>query len=280
MQLLLWSLIILFGIAVLIDKVMTEEAVRAWRDTTMELRGKIDELEIGAATTAANGLFRGLFDAIYGDRFWSRRRFIRSFFSSLLALSIIVLLLDWESTIFVRLSTTNQELLIAVLIIIFVINTFADYLSLQETRWVLGRIYESHLLKLCAWATFDLGATVGIYFFIVYVTFNAANLAYFGGGYYSASEMRGDILPGGLFLSKQVGLPFFLSTFFTSALWFLFIASALVIRAMKRSSRVLRIALDTIAESNAPARTTAGIMAVVVVVGYGIAQALSWMVGF
>lgn len=278
MQLLLWSLIILFGIAVLIDKVMTEEGARAWRDSTSELRGKIDELEIGAATTAANDLFRRLFDAIYGEYFWSRRRFVRSVFSSLLALTAIVLLLDWESTIFGR-NIDQQVGLIAAFIFMILINTCADYLSLQETRWVLGRIRESHFVELCAWAFFDLVATVFIYLFIFYIATIPVDFFYYEVGLRSLSEYIEVILLG-MFLKQDQALPFFLSTFFTSALWFLFIASALLIRAMKRSSRVLRISLDTIAESDAPARTTAGIMAVVVMVGYGIAQALSWMVGF
>ena len=156
MQLLLWSLIILFGIAVLIDKVMSEEVALAWRDSTRELRGKIDELEIGVATTAANGLFCRLFDAIYGDHFWSRRRFVRSYLSSLLALSAITLLLDWETTHFGRLSLDDWRYFFATIVMVFVINTCADYFSLQETRWVLECSRKASFAKLCYWIIVDL----------------------------------------------------------------------------------------------------------------------------
>lgn len=278
MQLLLWSVIIIFGIAVLIDKVMTEEGLRTWRDSTRELREKVDELEIDVATTAANGLFRSLFDAIYDKHFWSKRRFVRSYLSSLLALSVITLLLDWEITHFGMAYRSSSMLGYGYLfLVVCIINTCADYFSLQETRWILGRSREATFAKLCGWAIVDLVATAGIYLFIFFIAANIID-AIFGGPGVGILRFLGDIVD--IFSRKNAGLPFFLSTFFTSALWFLFIASALVIRAMKRGSRVLRISLDTIGESHAPARTTAGIMAIVLIVGYGVAQALTWATGF
>lgn len=279
MQLLLWSVIILFGIAVLIDKVMTEEGVRAWRESTRELRNKIDDLEIDAATTAAQGLFHGLFDAMYGARFWSRKRFVRSYLSSLLALGVITFLLDWETTYFGSIAFDDWEDLASISLLVFIINTGADYFSLQETRWILGRSREAAFAKLCGWAIVDLVATAGIYLLIFGLTVNIFVFVIEGEAY-GISDYLEEIFYEGIFINKDQGLPFFLSTFFTSALWFLYIASALVIRTMKRSSPVLRILLDTIGESHAPARTTAGIMAIVLIAGYGVAQALTWAKGF
>ena len=78
-------------------------------------------------------------------------------------------------------------------------------------------------------------------------------------------------------LKRDEGLVVFASTFFTSALWLGYMTMAMVIRVVKRYSRVFVIVLDTIGESNAPARTFAGLISVVLVAGYGATQLGIWV---
>ena len=285
METFLWAVICIFGIAALIDRVMTEDAVRAWQRSSMDLRDRLLVLDITEATRIANVWFRGLFDAIYGERFWSFRRLVRSFISSVLALTVITLLLGWETTLFETLDFERTGYfffgqLVGLLVMILILNTGGDYFSLQETRWVLGRCAEAGLIKLLGWVVFDLVATTTIFLlgvtliaFIIGTIINIVNP--------SAPVQLLDELPVHWYwsLKRNGGLPFFLSTFFTSAFWFLFVFNALLVRALRQSSRSLRIVLEAIGESAAPARTTAGILTLIIFAGYGIVAGVGYFVG-
>ena len=78
-------------------------------------------------------------------------------------------------------------------------------------------------------------------------------------------------------LKRDEGLIIFASTFFTSALWLAYMISALLIRIVKRNWRLVRIVLETVGESEAPARTSAGLIAVLLVGVYGLAQLGIWV---
>ena len=284
METLLWGLVCLFGLAALVDKVMTEEAVLAWRERTRELRGRVEQIDVDAATAAANEWFIGLFDAIYDARFWSLRRFGRSALSSVLALAVITLLLGWEETAFGALVEEGDWviwMLIGTLVIL--INLIGDYFSLQETRWVLGRSQRSPGMRtLILWLIFDTLATALI-FAAAYLIFLAGLfiLGVFLVGIAAVVGDAGDV--GVRFFSivfdRDKLLPMFLTTFFTSALWISYVVSALGVRALRRNSKVLRTVLGTIAESRAPARATAGFLAGFLALGYGLVAAVAWTVG-
>ena len=165
METLLWGLVCLFGVAALADKVMTEEAVLAWRARTRELRGRVEQIDVDAATAAANEWFVDLFDAIYDARFWSLRRFGRSALSSLLALTVVTLLLGWEETALGSLVEERRWVILVLLgFLVILINLIGDYFSLQETRWVLGKSQRSSgTLSLIGWLVFDTLATAVIF---------------------------------------------------------------------------------------------------------------------
>lgn len=289
METLLWGLVCLFGVAALADKVMTEEAVVAWRARTRELRGRVEQIDVDAATAAANEWFVGLFDAIYDARFWSLRRFVRSALSSLLALAVVTLLLGWEETILRLLAETGREgylfNLALLAIIAFGSNVLADYFSLQETRWVLGRSRAgSGIVSLFCWIVFDLLATAVVFmvWFMISVFVFLVLISGFGlfEGFREAIRFFFGIPMGVVgIVDRGFGLPFFITTFFTSALWISYVISALGVRALRRNSRVLRAVLGTIAESRAPARATAGFLTGFLALGYGLVAAVAWTVG-
>ena len=66
------------------------------------------------------------------------------------------------------------------------------------------------------------------------------------------------------------------STYFTSAVWFGFVACAALIRVLKGSSRVVRLSLTAIGESALPGRTTAGLVTLLISSAYGLILAIGW----
>ena len=164
MFLLIWTIVVLFGLAVVVDQLLTDEGVKRWRESTRDLRRRTDELGFDAAIMATHGLFCNLFDAIYGRRYWSRKRFVRSYYSSLLALGTVTLLLGWDSTVFSRLvDAVGTDHLYGMVwgmsLAIFIMNPCADYFSLQETRWILGRHTNHSPAMLALLGLVDLAAT-------------------------------------------------------------------------------------------------------------------------
>ena len=267
--LLFWIVIVLLGFAVVIDGLLTDDQVQAWRKKTRSLHRLIEKLDSREAILTAHKMFCDLFDAIYGKKYWSWKRCQRSYLSSLVALGGVTLLLGWDTT---RLGSDDLRgedaayHIFGVLVGIFVMNTVADYLSLQETRLVLERSKHSGVGSLIAIAAFDLLLTVVIWYgwmIMVYlvwvqifdVEFNLKTV-----------------------LHRDQGLAFFLSTFFTSAAWWLYLLSAMVIRIVMRQSRVFGLLLDAIAESSSPARMMATILSVLLVALYGLSAGVIWVV--
>ena len=80
-------------------------------------------------------------------------------------------------------------------------------------------------------------------------------------------------------LEREKVLPLFLSTYFTSMLWFGFVASALAIRALSKISRPLSIAFQVIAAHEAPARATAGFLCAALAIVYFVTYVVSIVIG-
>jgi len=288
METLLWGLVCLFGVAALADKVMTEEAVLAWRERTRKLRDRVEQMDVDAATAEAHEWFVGLFDAIYDVRFWSLRRFGRSALAGGFALGIVVLMLGWGGTIFVTtfekgrfVGVDEMFLWLSVVLFPIVFNLIADYFSLQETRWVLGTVRRgANLTAILFWVLVDLFLSLLIFYLALAMIFTGwfwfdrlylmLEVEYFP-MFYEWFFVRTFTVRG--------FLPFLLTTFFTSALWISYVITALGVRAVRRNSRVLRAVLGTIAESRARARATAGFLAGFLALGYGLVAAVAWTVG-
>ncbi len=95
---LIGTLVIVMLLAIMIDHLLSEPATVGWRKATAHARARIDELDVGEATLSANRWFLGLFDAIYGAKFWSLRRVFRSIISTLLAIHLVALIIGWDGT--------------------------------------------------------------------------------------------------------------------------------------------------------------------------------------
>ena len=83
--------------------------------------------------------FCALFDAVFGDRHFSWRCFWRSTVASLAAVALIWTLMGGAGLIGLRLETDLS--LGRLLLYALAVNVVADYISLLETRWLLGRLH-------------------------------------------------------------------------------------------------------------------------------------------
>ena len=82
--------------------------------------------------------FTSLFDAVFGKKHWSMRCVIRSSIASLIA---VVLIWQWIGQGLIGTRLPNDASLGRVLLAALVVNLVADYLSLLETRFLLGQMH-------------------------------------------------------------------------------------------------------------------------------------------
>lgn len=259
MVVLVTSMILILTAAWMVDAVLREEDVKRWRLASREVRAQLATLDAGEASVAINRHFLSFFEAVYGSSFWSLKRFIRSCISSLFALVVIVLALGWQDTVFGERDLFDFKAYLGPVTGVILGNLLGDYLSLQETRWVMARSQGSGLAGLLFWFTLDIVATT-----MIFVSFLLLVVFVWGAPVRDVVVDLPDFL-----LGKAEGLPFWLSTFFTSAIWFGYVAVALGIRFVQRLSPGMSIVLRTIGESDTPARATAGFACAALVIGYG-----------
>ena len=169
--------------------------------------------------------------------------------------------------------------LIVIAFLAFGCNLSTDYLSLQETRWVLERSRTvGGCRSLLGWFFIDLMATAIV--FPLGMVVSSSMIWVF---IWAFLIWTSTYFPMGLYLELLFGriilLPYLLTTFFPSAFWLSYVASVLGVKALRRNSRVLRAVLGTIAESRAPARATAGFLTGFLAFGYGLVAAVAWTVG-
>lgn len=262
------AIVALMAMATIADFLMTRQEVRKWRAATASARRSLKHLDVTAATLTSNEWFLGLFDAIYHNRFWSLRRFARSCISSLFAVLMISLAFGWEGTSIAN-AISSGKYLEEVLLTVIGVNLTADYISLQETRLVMVFSQRCKLRGLIWWAVFDFFVT-GVIFIIIFPLIFMIYQGMILGNLVDAYSNILWILQVTL-TDKSKALPLFLSTYFTSALWIGFVASALGIRALSRISRPISIGFRIISESEAPARATAGFLCVGLVLIYFVA---------
>lgn len=260
----------MFFFALIVDYVFKEGGVEAWRKASEQWWDSLGQVKFKEIIVAANRWFLELFDAIYGDKFWSWKRIYRSVLSSYFAVAILFAI---TGTAALDLPAAIGDVWFLVMMIATILNLLPDFISLQETRWIMRLSLRKESVYLPLWLAIDLVLTVVIFqvgfflFFIVLLidegtlpsTFHWSQLFVLGPN------------PG-----RDVLLVPFLSTFFTSFLWFLFLFTALLIGVCQRLSPFLRMLLKVVAQSEKPARTTAGFLAVGLLSGYGLYRVVSF----
>lgn len=277
MPTLIGCLAVLLATASIIDWILADTAVARLRQSKSRVQRDLAAMRVSKTMLSANVLFCEVFDAVCGPKFWSWRRVRRSCFLSVTAYLFAFLFVGIDNSI---LGIDDDDSLFLIfgsrwgfffgMIVMFMpVNLVADFLSLQETRWVMERARRGRQLwGIAAWAALDLVfttltylASLGVLMVVLIVLDN--NSSFMDVEYLSSFDI----------LRSPLGLPFFLSTFGTSAVWLMFVLFVTVSQAGRRSSRIASLALDIVGDSAAPARTVAGIIAVPVIVAYSVLEA-------
>lgn len=182
---------------------------------------------------------------------------LKAMFFSLFAICLVGLLQPAAGSAFLKATQANPGVLALV-----AFNLFADAFSLLETRWVLQRSANAGVLGLSGWLVLDLVASAGIFLFLPTVLWPRVL------SFWDAALFRGE--------QPWLGL-FFWSTFATSALFYLFVLAALLMRPLAAAARGFGWLSRPFDLEKHPVRCIAIAMALVVTVGFiagGVVQAL------
>ena len=269
MRMLIGFAAILFLTGTIIDRLVKSESIFQIRRQQSNSLRPLFEHNVVKLILATHSLFCDLFDAVYGQRLWSVQRLSRSIGLTTLFILFSILVIGVENTIFYNWGLFENPMAFIfsefglVILAILSVNFIADFFSLQETRWVLGRVRGHGVFSLCIWMSIDLFLTTIIYlavFFIpaafLYFMFIDPNLTF----QHFLEIFFNEIAP--LLWDAELFLPFFVSTFGTSIAVFLFVSCAVTINLLRKKSPVLRIAVEFLARTASPARSTACVLSI------------------
>lgn len=275
MVFLVMSLLLILFLAWAVDILLTEKEILKWRRATGEFRARFSELDIFAATEASNQWFLGLFKAVYGERFFSRRRIVASALSTVLAMVLV-------AYIFEIVNMPGFHVLywgiLSAMVILTPINFVADFLSLQETFWVLKKSQGRKFLGI---------------FFLTIVDFVLTSLIYIGtvlaiGYILIQSEWLLDLSESVLgeprfdLVNQETGIGMFFgilaaSTYVTSLLWIGFVTSSISVRLLQALSPAIQKIIRLIGTSERPAFAVGGFICATTTLFYGGIRTVVWV---
>ena len=277
MDILVSCLAVLFASSMIVDWLVRNE-----KGLNFHVQSPVDRigaLEPDDILHAATIWFSDIFDTIYGERTWSWRRVYRSALLSLFFVLFSVLIIGIENT-YIGTTREHQEI-IYISMIFFSINLFIDFVSLLETRWIIEQMRKRRTATFFAmWVILDIVLTSGIYFFLLGTIVVVTAAVQIGridkiisiliSADFASSFARTLFAP-------HMALPFFVSTFGTSILWYMFVLFSIVIRIGSRSSRIFEISLRVIFESESPGRLIAFIVGATLTTFFLGVKAGSWV---
>ena len=135
------ALLTIAVLGALTDRLILSTRLTLWRRRVGALWLKLNTPGARGLLADANQVYLDLFDEIYGERSFSRRRAIASAVSTSVSLTFVVLMLGYSATIFPELwealRTIDDDMLVALGLVVLM-NFVPDFFSLIETRLVLG----------------------------------------------------------------------------------------------------------------------------------------------
>ena len=286
MELLVGFLSVLLISAFIVDWMLKDEAIISLSSDLKKFSSQTDEFTIHQQIGFVNKQFCLIFDAIYGQHTWSWKRLLRSTALSLFFVLFSVLLIGIENTYLAPLTKSyvrshNIEQIIILSLMFGCYNIAIDFISLLETRWVMGRAQNAGTITLAKWVVVDLFLTSAIYtIFLGFVLtivaiFNSPKLP--NGLYSKIFSMLIDKNFWLIFFSPNIALPFFISTFGTSIVWYMFVFFTFCIKSLRRS-QMFKIVLDKISMSATPAYITVVTFSLPVVIVFGVFESIKWLI--
>lgn len=217
---------------------MSEKAERALsQDTRRRVVTWVKKADFHGTPESLPSQFVFLFDRVFSEKHWSLRCFLRSCLASVAALAVSYALLRPTFQRFTDLGEAGPatELAGGIVFSAFLLNVIPDYLSLLETRWLLG-VAHRRAWRFRRILTLDVLITLAIFFvstlsillilgFILFkgTGFDDRGDAYWAGRFVGAI-MAGPVLPAAVLAS----------TFFTSVWLWLYAASVPISKTLTR----------------------------------------------
>ena len=265
-----------------VDWLLRNREIIALRLDIGARRGAFNSWKEDDLRAPINFLFCQIFDAFYGPRTWSLRRISRSCFLSVLFVFFSISIIGYENTFLGLLNSDdkgfipiNNAVVISALVMLTIMNLAIDFVSLQETRWVLQRTLRGATVSLMVWAIIDLILTTSIYLIGFGLLIFVIDVLTMGISYAFDTVFHWEFIE--LLTSPRMGLPFFVSTFGTSVVWFLFVVFVLAVRGLNYSVPSFKFALEAVSHSEAPARTIAGIFLIPIAIVLCLVEAVRWL---
>ncbi len=276
-----WEVIIglfmlLGGFSAVFDHILKEDTVARVRTQIFYWLEQLKNIDNRKVIKGSNSHFVDFFNKLYGKRHFSVKTFVRSciFSTTGLILSLVVISLLGKNVPYVL--GLEDEKGIMVVMTIFSLNLFADYISLIETRIILRIASRSRLLNLIPLLCVDFFLTFTIYYIIAIGFGSMIYSTYFYSGYrnmFSLDEVL-KVLFNYFFLIDN-GSPYLYSTFFTSVLFYLFILSSLLIRLFLVVRIPILPILRWFSSTKNPIKALVGICAAIVLMVEGIKRLVS-----
>lgn len=219
----------IYGLFYAIEKTVNKKA----KIGATEWLKSMAERSISKTIVESPRWFIEAFDSVFGEKHLTWRCFRRSCIASVIAVFVMAIFsflsdpISWQ--IFSKSEPVARTLgmFIAIFIMAMFLNFIPDYISLLETRWILGKTKNSGIKKLLLLLILDVILTGGIFFlgtliFVIVLGVLAGNFPHLLDFTFNTMfENFNNLLKFPLYI-------FFYAAYFTSIWFYFFIASSII----------------------------------------------------
>ncbi|MBA1148040.1 hypothetical protein H0Z60_13380 [Ectothiorhodospiraceae bacterium WFHF3C12] len=227
---------------------------------------KLDDYDFRAATRGFHQLFNLVFSAIYGARVRSCRFLVASAMSSYFAIGVV-------ATLFLASGQFGEEGIAndvfgAMIGMSLFVNVWVDIASLIETRWVLRQAEGRSIVGLTGLLGLDILFSAAVYVVPLYLLLSLGE-----GTWVPIGELARDLISWSESTEPHIQV-MFISSFFTSAMFYLFMMSVLLGWILGLAKSRLLVVIEKLESSNHLFKSFGGLLAAFLGVAKGIHEFL------
>lgn len=227
---------------------------------------RLDDYSFRSAIRAFHQLFNQLFCSIYGVRIRSWRFLIASTISSYFAIGVV-------ATVFLALGKFGEEgiandVFQAMIGMSLFVNVWVDITSLIETRWILQQAEGASIGRLIGLLVLDIVFSGSMFLIPFYLI-----LALLEGTFVPIGEVTRDVFSWSETTEPHIQV-MFISTFFTSAIFYVFMVLALLAWALGLARSRLLVLIEKLEASSHLFKSIGGLLTAVLGVAKGIHEIL------
>lgn len=259
-----WTLTIALGSVIVAAFTLLDWTVSRQEEEKARLKliawfAKLDDFDYGEALRSSHRFFNRFFDGVFGRRTWSVRFFVTSAVASYFSIALV-------TAVFVVAGRFDEgggrwienDTFAALIGISLFVNVWVDIASLAETRWVLRLAEGKTLRTVLLLLAMDLLFSALIYVLPLYMLISLGE-----GGVMPVAEIARDLFSWSGSTEPQLQVCFW-STFFTSAIFYVFVATVLLSKGVKLARTRVMVVLDKLESSNHLFKSVGAMLAVVI----------------